>query len=310
MRSTGPDADAAGRHRPREGDGDLRRRLARATPPVPGAYVRLLDGTGEFTAEVVTSATGDFRFFAAPGDVDAVGAAPRRQGPQAVHALAPGPGSRRGLAVAACSAVDYGRDIRECVPDPATDVRGRAGAASVDEGLDAVGEDLVDEADADAGDPHARRARSASAIRAGPRTGCRRSASRRRAPRRAGRPAAPSAAARRPRPVPGTASQAASPVSHSDTERAGGERGRGDRERLRAPLGLLRAGGALDDQRACHGHDPILRYGRRHGDDLPRRARMRLPRTRRRVSLFRGAVVASRPVSRALKPPLVLPVPP
>ena len=36
--------------------------------PVPGAYVRLLDSTGEFTAEVVTSATGDFRFFAAPGE--------------------------------------------------------------------------------------------------------------------------------------------------------------------------------------------------------------------------------------------------
>lgn len=35
--------------------------------PVPGAYVRLLDGGGDFTAEVVTSATGDFRFFAAPG---------------------------------------------------------------------------------------------------------------------------------------------------------------------------------------------------------------------------------------------------
>ena len=35
--------------------------------PVPGAYVRLLDGGDEFTAEVVTSATGDFRFFAAPG---------------------------------------------------------------------------------------------------------------------------------------------------------------------------------------------------------------------------------------------------
>jgi uncharacterized GH25 family protein len=34
---------------------------------VPGAYVRLLDSTDEFTAEVVTSATGDFRFFAAPG---------------------------------------------------------------------------------------------------------------------------------------------------------------------------------------------------------------------------------------------------
>jgi len=35
--------------------------------PVPGAYVRLLDSTGEFTAEVQTSATGAFRFFAAPG---------------------------------------------------------------------------------------------------------------------------------------------------------------------------------------------------------------------------------------------------
>ena len=34
---------------------------------VGGAYVRLLDSTGEFTAEVVASATGDFRFFAAPG---------------------------------------------------------------------------------------------------------------------------------------------------------------------------------------------------------------------------------------------------
>jgi Protein of unknown function (DUF1416) len=36
--------------------------------PVPGAYVRLLDATGEFTAEVVTSAGGQFRFFAAPGN--------------------------------------------------------------------------------------------------------------------------------------------------------------------------------------------------------------------------------------------------
>jgi hypothetical protein len=36
--------------------------------PVPAAYVRLLDSTGEFTAEVVTSATGDYRFFAAPGN--------------------------------------------------------------------------------------------------------------------------------------------------------------------------------------------------------------------------------------------------
>ncbi|MGH3736502.1 MAG: DUF1416 domain-containing protein [Micromonosporaceae bacterium] len=35
--------------------------------PVPGGYVRLLDATGEFTAEVVTSSEGAFRFFAAPG---------------------------------------------------------------------------------------------------------------------------------------------------------------------------------------------------------------------------------------------------
>jgi hypothetical protein len=34
---------------------------------VAGAYVRLLDSTGEFTAEVVTSPDGLFRFFAAPG---------------------------------------------------------------------------------------------------------------------------------------------------------------------------------------------------------------------------------------------------
>ncbi|HKS97942.1 MAG TPA: DUF1416 domain-containing protein [Rugosimonospora sp.] len=35
--------------------------------PVAGAYVRLLDASGEFTAEVVTSSAGQFRFFAAPG---------------------------------------------------------------------------------------------------------------------------------------------------------------------------------------------------------------------------------------------------
>ena len=35
--------------------------------PVAGAYVRLLDATDEFTAKVVTSPEGEFRFFAAPG---------------------------------------------------------------------------------------------------------------------------------------------------------------------------------------------------------------------------------------------------
>jgi len=35
--------------------------------PVGGAFVRLLDSTGEFTAEVVSGPEGDFRFYAAPG---------------------------------------------------------------------------------------------------------------------------------------------------------------------------------------------------------------------------------------------------
>lgn len=34
---------------------------------VGGAFVRLLDSSDEFTAEVVATASGDFRFFAAPG---------------------------------------------------------------------------------------------------------------------------------------------------------------------------------------------------------------------------------------------------
>ena len=42
-------------------------RVLSSGTPVGGAFVRLLDGTGEFTAEVVASASGDFRFFAAPG---------------------------------------------------------------------------------------------------------------------------------------------------------------------------------------------------------------------------------------------------
>jgi hypothetical protein len=42
--------------------------VSRSGSPLGGAYVRLLDSSGEFTAEVVTSATGAFRFFAAPGD--------------------------------------------------------------------------------------------------------------------------------------------------------------------------------------------------------------------------------------------------
>ncbi|MBW9207203.1 DUF1416 domain-containing protein [Mumia sp. zg.B53] len=42
--------------------------VTRSGEPVGNAYVRLLDATGEFTAEVPTSETGQFRFFAAPGE--------------------------------------------------------------------------------------------------------------------------------------------------------------------------------------------------------------------------------------------------
>jgi Protein of unknown function (DUF1416) len=58
--------------------------------PVPGAYVRLLDSTGEFTAEVVTSATGDYRFFAAPGDWTL--SVLHRDGKVRAAVHAPGPG--------------------------------------------------------------------------------------------------------------------------------------------------------------------------------------------------------------------------
>jgi Protein of unknown function (DUF1416) len=65
--------------------------VSRAGAPVPSAYVRLLDAGGEFTAEVVSSATGDYRFYAAPGQwtisVLVPGATPTRK---PVRALQPG----------------------------------------------------------------------------------------------------------------------------------------------------------------------------------------------------------------------------
>ena len=42
--------------------------VTREGEPVEGAYVRLLDRTGEFTAEVPTSESGHFRFFAGDGE--------------------------------------------------------------------------------------------------------------------------------------------------------------------------------------------------------------------------------------------------
>jgi hypothetical protein len=41
--------------------------VRRAGAAVAGAYIRLLDASGEFAAEVPTDDTGQFRFFAAPG---------------------------------------------------------------------------------------------------------------------------------------------------------------------------------------------------------------------------------------------------
>ena len=58
--------------------------VTRAAPgghsePVGNAYVRLLDRSGEFTAEVPTSATGHFRFFAGDGEWTLRTLAPKAQ---------------------------------------------------------------------------------------------------------------------------------------------------------------------------------------------------------------------------------------
>ena len=53
--------------------------VTRGGEPVHGAYVRLLDRTGEFTAEVPTSATGHFRFFAGDGEWTLRTLAPKAQ---------------------------------------------------------------------------------------------------------------------------------------------------------------------------------------------------------------------------------------
>jgi hypothetical protein len=53
--------------------------VVRDGEPVSNAYVRLLDRTGEFTAEVPTSATGHFRFFAADGEWTLRTLAPRAE---------------------------------------------------------------------------------------------------------------------------------------------------------------------------------------------------------------------------------------
>ncbi len=63
-----PDQDTLAPLTPGSGETVVQGRVVKGGQPLPGAYVRLLDGTGEFTAEVQTSATGQFRFFAAEGE--------------------------------------------------------------------------------------------------------------------------------------------------------------------------------------------------------------------------------------------------
>ena len=50
---------------------------SREGEPVSPAYVKLLDRSGEFTAEVVTSEAGEIRFFAGPGEWTVRTLAPR-----------------------------------------------------------------------------------------------------------------------------------------------------------------------------------------------------------------------------------------
>jgi hypothetical protein len=54
--------------------------------PVAGAYVRLLDATDEFTAEVVAGPEGEFRFFAAPGELKLRTLAPVGKGERVIAA--------------------------------------------------------------------------------------------------------------------------------------------------------------------------------------------------------------------------------
>ncbi len=61
-------------------------RVVRDGDPVAAAYVRLLDASGEFTAEVVSSATGAFRFFASPGRWTVRALAPGAAGEQQLDA--------------------------------------------------------------------------------------------------------------------------------------------------------------------------------------------------------------------------------
>jgi hypothetical protein len=58
--------------------------------PLGGAYVRLLNGDGEFVGEVQASPEGDFRFYAAPGSWTVRALHRAGTGEASVTAAAPG----------------------------------------------------------------------------------------------------------------------------------------------------------------------------------------------------------------------------
>ena len=133
--------------------------VVRGSDPVGNAYVRLLDRSGEFTAEVPTSATGHFRFFAGPGTGPCARwrpvrsrstrrvSAPRSAPTASDEARAVAPCSEssipRALVPAAASRPRRGEPARGLLPwgDPAQPLRGllalRAAAAAL-AGLDRV----------------------------------------------------------------------------------------------------------------------------------------------------------------------------
>ena len=63
-----PDQDTLPALEVSAGEAVVHGHVRRDGEPLAGAYVRLLGSTGDFTAEVQTSATGYFRFYAAAGD--------------------------------------------------------------------------------------------------------------------------------------------------------------------------------------------------------------------------------------------------
>ena len=63
-----PDQDTLPALEVSAGEAVIHGTVVRDGSPLPGAYVRLLGSTGDFTAEVQSSANGYFRFYAAPGD--------------------------------------------------------------------------------------------------------------------------------------------------------------------------------------------------------------------------------------------------